>query len=52
MQVLMQTGHKAVGSGGQVECVRRVVARHGVAGLFKGSLAVHRESETGFTRES
>ena len=48
MQVLMQTGHKGVGSGGQLECVRRVVARHGVAGLYKGSLAQARCTKTGF----
>ena len=35
-QVLMQTRHREVSSGGQIECMRRIVDRHGVLGLYKG----------------
>jgi len=36
VKVLMQTRHKEVGSTGQIECMRRIVDRHGVVGLYKG----------------
>ena len=36
VQVLMQTRHKEVSSGGQIECMRRIVDRHGFVGLYKG----------------
>lgn len=36
VKVLMQTRHKEVSSAGQIECMRRIVDRHGVAGLYKG----------------
>lgn len=32
----MQTRHREVSSGGQIECMRRIVDRHGVLGLYKG----------------
>jgi len=35
VKVLMQTRHKEVGSTGQIECMRRIVDRYGVVGLYK-----------------
>jgi len=36
VKVLMQTRHKDVSSGGQIECMRRIVDRQGAVGLYKG----------------
>lgn len=36
----MQTRHKEVGSTGQIECMRRIVDRHGVVGLYKGTQCI------------
>lgn len=40
VQVLMQTRHKDVSSGGQIECMRRIVDRQGAVGLYKGSQCI------------
>ena len=47
----MQTRHKEVSSGGQIECMRRIVDRHGVAGLYKGTQCIETPTRRPLTLE-